>query len=478
MKCMSVRQDEDGLLARVRRRLPVLRQAKHVHFIGIGGAGMSALAQFLASEGCAVTGSDRGYDRGQDAWLYERLQAQGIRLSSQSAPALDPLPDCVVVTRAVEDTNPEISLARSRGIPVLKRPELLAAVIHGPGSIAVSGSCGKTTTAAMIAQIAEYAGLEPTVMLGAAARRYQTDRMIGNFRQGSGNVVIAEVDESDGSVSDFRPEVAVLTNISKDHYEPRQLIQFFLPFLEGAETTVINMECRRSRSLHDGLRNRLVGFGSGTDIEATVNCSCRDGACFTMGGRHFTIPYPGKHNVANALCAIATAREMGVEDATSRRALAEFGGVLRRWILTGSPRGIDIIDDFAHSPSKISSALDAAHMCYDRVHAVFQPHGYGPTRFLWDEYLDAFAGALRPPDRLYLLDIFDAGGTADRSISSDHLAGALKPKFSRVTKPADRGILIEALREDAAPGEVILIMGARDHSLTRLACEIGDALSP
>ena len=458
-------------------QIPALRGKKSVHFTGIGGIGMSSLAQLARSCGLAVTGSDRANDKGRDQWLYEKLARQGIELFLQTEGGIRTTPDCFVVSRAIEENNTDLRAARDQELPVLKMSDVLASLVNGRPSVGVSGSCGKSTTTAMITLILEQAGFDPTGVLGAVAKRYTSDDCVGNLRFGQGEHVVAEVDESDGSVRDFHPEVAVLTNISKDHFETDCLEKFFRAFLDGARQVVLNADCELSSVLLEEFKGRAVTFGlQGAVRPEQLALECRSSR-FKVDSLPFIIPVPGRHNVQNALCAIAAARCFDIPDEFSQKALAEYEGLQRRWDLAGSPRGIDVIDDFAHSPAKIECALATAHLARGNVHAVFQPHGYGPTRFLWNEYLNVFSTTLGDQDCLYLLDIFDAGGTADRTISSDDLAGSLRKNISRIERPSDRHSLVDLIRGRASPGDLILVMGARDNSLTDLTREIAQALT-
>lgn len=455
-------------------RIPILDQCRSVHFTGIGGSGMSALAQLLNYEGYLVSGSDRGYDQGGNSSLYQKLERQGIQLLRQDGMQSRMKPDCLVMTSAVEEDNPELTAAREMGIRVIKRPELLTSIVNNNKSVAVSGSCGKSTTTAMVAQIVEYAGLNPTVILGAAAYRYQDENFTGNYRPGS-SLIIAEVDESDGSVENFRPNVAVLTNISKDHFEPAQLINFFIPFLDGADIAVLNADCHHSRYLVDRGQNKSVVYGQQSPFEF-ANFKCRGWqAEFDLEGLRFNLPVPGEHNIANALCAIAAARTLGVSYEICRISLSEFGGLLRRWNRFETSRGVDVIDDFAHSPAKIKGALETAQHARGQVHAVFQPHGFGPTRFLWDDYIKVFTRHLGNRDSLYLLSIFDAGGKADRTVSSKQMANVINGIRPSLALSVEREELVHSLRDLADDGDVVLVMGARDHSLTDLAQAIAES---
>jgi len=460
----------------MRTGIPEIENASRVHFTGVGGIGMSALAQLLRSEGLAVTGSDRAYDQGRDLWMYDKLMAQGIAVAGQDGHQLATRPDCLVVTRAVEDTSPELVAARGQGLPAVMRPDLLAGIVNNHLSVGVTGSCGKSTTTAMIGQILEHGGMDPTVILGAIAARYETPTDLGNLRKG-GEPVVAEVDESDGSVCRFHPEVAVITMVSKDHFEPEELKRYLRPFVSRAARVILNQDCLRCRSLTAEFGDRVVTCGVDGQIEATSIELDRTESRFEVGGTEFVVPAPGLHNISNALCALGAARIFGVPDETTRRALAEYGGLHRRWNLVGTPGNVDVVDDFAHSPNKIARALMAAHQGHRRVHAVYQPHGYRPIRFLWDEYLEAFSMGLNSPDCLYLLDIYDAGGTADRSVTSDDFAAAIRREYPLVARPRDRGELIDQLCQDVAPGDLVLVMGARDYSLADLARSIAGALA-
>lgn len=461
----------------MRTGIPEIENARRVHFTGVGGIGMSALAQLLRAEGLAVTGSDRAYDQGRDLWIYEKLMAQGIAVGGQDGQQLGTPPDCLVVTRAVEGTNPELVAARGQGVPTVMRPDLLAGIVNNHSSVGVTGSCGKSTTTAMIGQILEHEGMDPTVILGAIAARYETPTSLGNLRMGGGELVVAEVDESDGSVSRFHPEVAVITMVSKDHFEPEELKRYLRPFLSRTERVILNQDCLKCRSFTAEFGDRVVTCGIDAEIEATSIELGRTNSRFEVSGAGFVLPVPGLHNISNALCAVGAARFYGVPDETTRQALAEYGGLYRRWNLVGTTGDVDVVDDFAHSPSKIARALMTAHQGHRRVHAVYQPHGYRPTRFLWDEYLQTFATGLNSPDCLYLLDIYDAGGTTDRSVTSDDFAAAIREEYPLVTRPRDRADLVDRLCQDVAPGDLVLVMGARDYSLADLARSIAGALA-
>lgn len=435
---------------------------------------MRALAVLLRHLGIEVRGSDRARDRGENVGIFSDLSARGMALFPQDGSGVAPGVGCVVVSTAIEPSVPDVARALALGIPVRRRAEVLAGLFaRYPVRAAVGGTSGKSTVTAMLGHILDRAGLDPTVVNGAApASGGEAD----NTRCGSREVCVIEADESDGSLALYRPTIAVLTNVTLDHQPLEALRPLFRDFLERAESgVVVNRDCPESRALTPAGKHRITFsmHDDTADLVARHVSVSGHGMAFDIGGVPVQLPVPGRHNVANALAAVGAAELCGVKLPDAASALADFPGVRRRLNLVGTAGGIAVVDDFAHNPDKIRASLAALHeIGYRPVVAVYQPHGFGPTRFLRAGLVDAFVEGLRPDDLLVLLDIFYAGGSAARDISSSDLVADIVARGGRAILCPDREAATAAAVSASAPGGCIAVMGARDDSLTLFAEQI------
>jgi len=423
-----------------------------VHVAGIGGVGMSALAQALLDEGATVTGSDRLLDAGDMTETLACLKAQGVALYPQDGSGLTPRTARLAVSTAIEEENPEIARARDLGVPVAHRAAELTRLVEGRRLIAVTGTCGKSTVTAMLGCLLEGAGFDPLVVNGAAVAGWDAGgARVGSVRKGAGEWALVEADESDKSLMVFHPEHAVITNASADHFALAETLALFDAFRARVPGAVI--DGRSEAGGPDGMR--LEGW-SGR---------------FTHEGVDYEVPMPGEHNVRNAWHALRLARALGADPARLRAALASFGGVARRLQRVGRCGSAVVVDDYAHNPEKLAAAWTTLAAAFPAgVCAVWRPHGYAPLRKMMAGLAEVFARVCRPVDTLILLPVYDAGGTADRSVGSDVLASLLR----------DRGVTVHALdtleaaealmRERAARGAgALATFGARDPGLPRLA---------
>ncbi len=441
-------------------------------FSGIGGSGMSALAILLAARSAPVAGSDRSRDRGQLPRLYEALERRGIRLYPQDGSGITRDVKRLVVSTAIESTSPEVRAARDLSIEIVHRAALLAEIFHSGRGVAVGGTSGKSTVTGMIGWIATCAGLDPTIVNGGRMKNFLPDLHPANARPGEGEWIVIEADESDGTISSYRPEIAVVTNISKDHKTIDELLPLFQGFLDAtAGAAVLNADCPHSSALRP--RGSCVRFGVETAAELRPERIAEEqgSSRFLLDGLEYEIPLPGRHNVANALAAIAVARAMEIEDRVSRDALARFGGIGRRFDLVGSAGGIDVIDDFAHNPDKIRATLAGSDWGRRRL-LVFQPHGFGPTRFLLDELIAALAEGMRQQDRLFVSEIYYAGGTATKDVSGVDIARGVAGRGRQARFLPTRPEILESILQEARAGDLIIVMGARDDTLTDFCEEI------
>ncbi len=439
-----------------------------IHFTGIGGAGMSALAQIHAMDGGPATGSDRDFDRGRGVALRAKLESLGVRLFPQDGSAVTKATELVVLSTAIETANPEIAAAKELGVPLMHRSEFLARHVLEMRTIAVTGTSGKSTVVAMIFEILEAAGRGPSVITGGSLIALQKRGLTGNAWRGKSNLLVVEADESDGSLVNYKPAVGVFLNLTKDHLEVSALREIFLKFRSNVATALVDSD---DPALADMRADSTFGLESGSVRAEDITLSA-GGSRFRVKETAFELPVPGRFNVANAAAAIAACVNEGVSLADCSRGLAAFQGVARRFQSLGTARGVEVVDDFAHNPAKIAATLTAARLRGRRTLAVYQPHGFAPTRHLKNELIAAFAEGLRPDDRLWLPDIYYVGGTASKDISSADVVGPLRAKGLNAYHVPDRAEIAAAVAAEAREGDLVIVMGARDPSLSDFAREI------
>ncbi len=446
------------------------------HFSGIAGAGMNPLAQLMRAWGHAVQGSDRGFDQGRNAELAARLRDQGITILPQDGSAVTAAIDRFVYSAAVEQDTPEVRAAVHLGLERLARPALLAEVINRAATgIAVSGTSGKSTVTGMIAWILRATGTPASILGGAALAG---EGVAGCFAVGPADgLACAEACESDGTLIGYRPAIGLIHNITRDHGELAEIRRQFAVFAGQSRLLLVNARCPEARALAAGHPHaRSYGFGAAADypLEAiTVGPDTADGVLgLPQGDLALHLDHPGAHNLENAAAAAAVCIELGLAPAAVAAALATFPGVARRFEVVGvTDGGIRVVDDYAHNGDKIRAAVTAAQAGGGRVLAVFQPHGFGPARFLRPELKSLLPTLLRPHDRWCYTNIYYAGGTVAQDIHSRDLA-----QDAGVDHADDRQELLTWVTAHAAPGDTVLLMGARDPDLPRLARAIHDVL--
>lgn len=446
-----------------------------LHFAGLAGSGMAALAAFLAMKGGRVSGSDRAFDRGQEGEARRQLEGLGIAVHPQDGSGLGGDCAALVCSTAVEAEVPDLAAARQLGVPVLHRSELLAHLVAGHRTLAVTGTSGKSTTAALLFELLRGAGLDPSLVSGAALLSLQGRPHPGSAFAGGSDLLVIEADESDGSLVRYAPAVGVVMNLQKDHKTPEEVLAFFRTFAGRVRERLVLGEGANLAALREGALR--YGFGPEASLRAEQVEVGPEGSSFSLCGHRFHVPLPGRHNVENALAALAACHALGVPLARLAAPLAAFQGVARRFERVGTARDVQVVDDFAHNPAKVEAALRAAQDCSGRVLAVFQPHGYGPLRFLRAELVETFARVLRAQDRLWFLDVFFAGGSVVRDISSAEVVAEIAAAGAHAGFAMSREALVAAVSVEARPGDLVLVMGARDPSLSGLARQILTALS-
>ena len=463
----------------------MLSQDQSFFFVGVAGSGMSAIAVYLAGKGFAVSGSDRKFSDADGDGIRAKLEAAGVRTFPQDGSGVCPGLSAIVVSSAIEESNPDLKRALELGIPRMHRSEMLAKISESVKTICVSGTSGKSTVTGMIWHILNVAGYSPSLLSGAGLVSLEKRGMIGNGIAGKGEWLVAEADESDGSLVRYSPEIGVILNIGKDHKEISELQKIFSEFsgnITGKGKTLVVNEADELANAFSV--NHLDDFG----LEARAGVQGMDfkpvGYSIRFRVRHkgdlvlFNLPLPGFHNMMNALAALAVALKVGVPLRKCAEALESFEGIHRRHQILGTFRGVTVVDDFAHNPAKIFASIRAAQdFTKGRVVAYFQPHGFGPTRFLRNDLVASMAEALRPQDAIFFSEIYYAGGTVMRDISSADLVEDLKKKNISAFFVEKRPECGQEIVKFVKPGDTVLVMGARDPSLSDFAQTLSKELN-
>lgn len=443
----------------------------HYFLSGIGGSGMLPLALILKGLGHRVSGSDRSRDQGRNPEKFEALEKQGIALfpqdgsgvkgtQSASPVCLATDIDALVVSSAIEDTVPDVRAAKDSGVTIIKRADLLAQLFNAfPKRIAVGGTSGKTTTTGMIAFILKEAGFDPVVMCGGVMKNFGVTALTGK-----GDVFVTESDESDGSIALYNPDVAVLTNVSVDHRGMEELRVLFGDFVKKARVSVINADNGEAAALANA-GTMTYGLRGGV-LQATDIFEMPEGMAAVVGRHAIGLEVPGEHNLSNALAAIAAVGAYGVPVKQACEILGNFRGIKRRMEWVGEENGITVIDDFAHNPDKIAATLSTLKKHEGRLIIIFQMHGYGPLKLMWQELAATFKQYTDEDDRIFMPDPLYLGGTADKTIGTKQVVEAIGTRASWCETREAAGL---AALLEARPGDRIVVMGARDDTLSTFA---------
>jgi UDP-N-acetylmuramate--alanine ligase len=451
-------------------------------FCGIGGSGMLPLAQIAHGLGHSVAGSDRSHDQGRTPEKFAWLAAHGFQLFPQDGSGVTSPDQILIASAAIEDTVPEVARAKELGCERLSRAELLSAMFNDAGfSIAVGGTSGKSTVTGMIAWILNEGGYDPTVMNGAVMKNFVSeDNPFASARIGRPDLFVSEVDESDGSIALYRPTIGVLLNVSLDHKGIEELRVLFGNFVASAGMAAINLDSPEAAWLAGRARECVTFAVNNPKADITVELDSIDQS--ELGIRAAVIdnrkrevfplilPMPGLHNLSNALAAIAAASAAGIGVCHATFALRSFAGLGRRFDVIGtSPSGIPVIDDFGHNPEKCAATLRTLKATEGRVIAFFQPHGYGPLRQMGAELAQTFVRELGPKDITIMCDPVYFGGTVDRSEGTERIVGLINAAGGHAEHIPAREDCADRIVALARPGDRIVVMGARDDTLTEFA---------
>lgn len=451
---------------------------------GIGGSGMLPLALILKARGFDVEGSDRSLDAGRTSSKFDFLKARGIGLHPQDGSGMTNASQLLVASAAVEDTVPDVVAAKALGAPRVSRADLLAHLFNAAEtSIAVGGTSGKSTTTGMIGWILYATRRDPTVMNGAVMKNFVSgDAPYASAIVGESGVFVSEVDESDGTIALYNPTIAVLNNIALDHKSMDELRRLFGDFVSRAKVAVLNLDNDETRTLYEKLKpaNALTysltdptASFYGSDIQiAPDGLTCIVTETATGEKQRVCLQTPGRHNLSNGLAAIAAARAAGVPLREATMALMHFVGIRRRLEVVGTVKDVTVIDDFAHNPDKIAATFATLHAFPGRLLVMWQPHGYGPIRQMKDQFIEMFARDLAAKDVLFMPEPAYFGGTVDRSMGSNVIAEGVMARGKTAYALPDRAACGDKLVELAQPGDLIVIMGARDDTLSEFAADV------
>jgi UDP-N-acetylmuramate--alanine ligase len=448
---------------------------------------MLPLALIMKGRGHDVAGSDRGFDLGRTPEKSDFLIQNGIPIFPQDGQGLTSNFSALIVSTAIEDGIPEVKRAKELGIPIVKRAELLASLSNAATtSVGIGGTSGKSTTTGMLAWILYQAGLSPTVMNGANFLNFITDKtpfasaLIGQAVHGQ-DIFVTECDESDGSIIGYHPTIAVLNNIALDHKPVSELLPIFRQFLDQSQKQVLNIDNEAVAELKNaydetsitvGLENPLVDLMATSISPSPIGISAEIQYVRTGEVSRVSLQVMGRHNLENALSAIGAALLCGVKLADSCRYLGDFKGVARRLQSVKNNNEINIIDDFAHNPDKIQASLACLNELSGRLLVMFQMHGYGPFKLLKDDLQNAFIKGMKRGDILYMPDVLYIGGTVDKSYNSQMFIEECKSKGLNCFYAPQRDDIRLAIEKEVRRGDRIVIMGARDDTLTDFAKSI------
>lgn len=442
----------------------MVKRYRHIHFVGIGGAGMSGIAEVLHNMEYLVTGSDI-----QASQATRRLEGLGISIFIGHRAEHVQGADVVVRSSAVSLDNPEVVAARHHLIPVIPRAEMLAELMRLKYGVAVAGTHGKTTTTSMLATVLAKGGLDPTIVIGGRLKGLET-----NAKLGRGDFLVAEADESDGSFLKLSPTVAVVTTIDAEHMDfyrdLRHIQETFLQFINKVPfygSAILCLDQENIQALLPSVEKRFITYGLRTQADITAReISLQEmGSEFVVVARHevlgkFRLRVPGIHNVSNALAAVAVGLDLDIEPDVIREALEEFAGVDRRFQVKGEARGVMVVDDYGHHPAEIRATLNAAKDGFGRrVVVVFQPHRYTRTKYLLRDFFTAFYQA----DLLVVTEVYAAGEPVIPGVSGRQIAeGAVEHGHRGVTFLAEKEAVPEFVLSVLQPGDLLITMGAGD----------------
>ncbi len=442
------------------------------YFIGILGSGMSAIAKFLKLKGAQVFGSDRGYSNFKKTNLAIELENIGCQIYNQNGKHLEKNIDYAVVSTAIERDNPDVVKAIEYNIPIIHRADLLAYIVNQNKTITIAGTSGKSTTTGIIGYLLKKSGINVNIMTGAAIKKIGNNNETSNCVVGASDIFIIETDESDGTIVKYKPNIAVLTNVSKDHKTIEELKILFQEYVNNAEIAVlINIDDKLSLELdYSNKKTIKIGMNKEADYRISNITEERNYTSFLVNNNEYLIQLPGIYNVYNSAFAIAIAEMFDIEYELIKSILSEFEGVSDRYEFYRNSEPT-ILYDYAHNPAKIDAVLGHLSKFYKKILFIYQPHGYQPTYFLKDELYKVFENYFfNDSHKIILKEIYYAGGTVEKKITSEQIVEELKKKNVNIAWAVNDEFIIEYIKKVKDIYDVIVIAGARDPKL-RALCE-------
>jgi UDP-N-acetylmuramate--alanine ligase len=441
-------------------------------FSGIAGSGVSAIALFLADKGDSIYGSDRAFDTNPQHPLRSIFQCRGITVVPQDGNGIDDTFDLVVFSAAVEPDRPEIVKARSLGISVKSRSEYLAEVSASFNTVAVAGTSGKSTTSGLLSFLMNRLGLEPNFLGGGRVKQFKSCSNPGNVLSGNSDCLVIEACESDGAITAYKPRHSIILNLDFDHHAVDKTARMFDALMKNTPGKIVVNSDDENLAKITGENAITFSIQNPSRYRPEAVIYRPFSTDFSLHGTGFTLSLPGEYNLYNALSCIAFLLESGQSPGDVSKILHEFQGIERRFDVHLNDGERLVIDDYAHNPHKISSLMKTVNKLKEEICYIFQPHGFGPTRLMKKEYITVFSENLRENDRLILLPIYYAGGTASKDISSYDLADGIKSYGRSVEVVRKREDILQRVHEY----KTYVVFGARDETLSDFAGEIARAL--
>ncbi len=450
---------------------------KKIHFIGIGGIGMSAIAQILSNGKSKITGSDRNFDLAVDLELKRQLEQLDIQIFKQDGSGVDQETDLIVYSTSIETQIPDLVKAKELNINIKHRSDMLADIFNHHHGIAISGTSGKTTSCGMLGYVLYHCQVDPNIINGGKIINFYEQDLIGNAYNGKSDYVVIEADESDGSLVNYTPNIAVINNIDLDHKPIEELNGLFITFANStSDYLILNSDCPNIKKIKSQFQTKtMISYGEDKDSDYVVSDVIlkKNGSEFKLKNDGYQLQVPGFHNVMNSIPAIIIAQLLTIDKTMIKEALAGFKGIKRRSEIVKHISGIDIIDDYAHNPSKIKASIQSTKLGRQNIIAVFQPHGFAPTKFMKQELIEVFLDTIHEHDLLFLPEIFYAGGTVSKDISSQDLVDEVNKRTGYNKNIAyyfenreDINLFLRNNKELLEDKQAILVMGARDNTLS------------
>ena len=449
------------------------RKYSSLHFVGILGSGMSAIAQFLQWNSIHISGSDRLINNSSTRHIQHFLESLGCCIYKQDGSGVSSDTEALVISTAIEESNPDYMKASSLNIPLFHRSDVLAAIINTKKTIAVAGTSGKSTVAALVFHLLSYCRKKPSLIAGGNCNELVEREFIGNAYNDISDLLVVEADESDGSLIKYKPYISIFLNLSKDHKPIAETLKLFQTLAGQSSNVLTNYDDKYLNSIQP---SKTFGLNKKSDFHPDKTKSDTMSVTICKNEFKYLFPFPGGHNMYNLLAALYVCKILECKESTLSMATVQYKGIQRRFNRFETKKGITVIDDYAHNPAKIHAILKTVQDMSPVVFAVFQPHGFVSTKFLLQEYRDVFNSGLRKNDTLYLLPVYYAGGTVNKEVSSIDIAEGLKKCKGTIVTPKNRNDIIPSIVSSAHSGDIVISMGARDPSLPAFAESITRAI--